>query len=203
MSIEVKVNDLIGGFLGISSQAEKILEKTEFVLVGAGKNEGSVSEEKAAFLTALRNYEARNFAFLLHYQPVACDLRTVSAIIKTLSDIERIGVQGCDIRQIIQKDALSPEAIGRDGLSLMAQKAREMTSNALDAFARNDKVLAQTVIDSDDIVDREFLTLKERIAQRMTGAKTEATDIDKIMIGKYLERIADHACSVSWRVLSL
>ena len=203
MSIEAKVNDLIGGFLGISSQAEKILEKTEFVLVGAGKNEGSVSEEKAAFLTALRNYEARNFAFLLHYQPVACDLRTVSAIIKTLSDIEHIGVQGCDIRQIIQKDALSPEAIGRDGLSLMAQKAREMTSNALDAFARNDKVLAQTVIDSDDIVDREFFTLKERIAQRMTGAKTEATDIDKIMIGKYLERIADHACSVAWRVLSL
>ena len=203
MSIDVKVHDLTGGFLEISSQAEKILEKTEFVLVGAGRNEGDVGKDKAVFLKALRRYEEQTFAFLLHYQPVACDLRMVSAIIKTLSDVERIGVQGCDIREIFRKDKLSPESIGRDGLSLMAQKSREMTSSALDAFARNDKELAQRVIDSDDVVDREFSTLKERISQRMTGARTEATDIDKIMIGKYLERIADHACSVAWRVLSL
>ena len=203
MSIDGKVHALIGGFLDVSSKAEEILQKTEFVLVGAGRNDADIDREKETFLKALRQYEDQTFAFLLHYQPVARDLRMVSAIIKTLSDVERIGVQGCDIRKIIRKDKLSPESIGRDGLALMAQKAREMTSSALDAFARNDKELAQRVIDSDEIVDREFSTLKERISQRMTGAKTEPTDIDKIMIGKYLERIADHACSVSWRVLSL
>ncbi len=203
MSIDGQLQDLIGGFLQVSSQAERILSRVDSAFKGVATLETNPAEEKELFLTQLRAFEQEIFYFLLHFQPVARDLRIVSVMIKTLSDVERIGVQGCDIRTLIHKDSLSAEFLAQEGLLEMVKKVRKMVSMAMDAFVQDNKTKAQEVIDSDDAIDQAFFNLKETISQRMASGKSSRKDIDKIMIGKYLERIADHACSIAWRVFSL
>ncbi len=203
MSIDGQLQELIGGFLRVSSQAERILSRVDVCFKDSSAIATEPAMEKELFISNLRRFEEEIFSFLLHFQPVARDLRIVSAMIKTLSDIERIGVQGCDIRTLVEKDALSGEFLSQEGLPDMLKKARKMVSAAMDAFVQDNKEKAQTVIDSDDAVDQNFVFLKESLSQKMASGKSTRKDIDKIMIGKYLERIADHACSIAWRVFSL
>lgn len=203
MSIDNQLQTLIAGFLEITSQAERILSRVETAFKGTNTPLANPSEEKELFLSNLRGFEKEIFGFLLHFQPVARDLRIVSAMIKTLADVERIGAQGCDIRSLMKKDALTAQNLKEDGLEEMIHKVRKMVSMSIDAFVQDNKIKAQEVIDSDDAIDQAFFSLKESISQKMTSGKSSRKDIDKIMIGKYLERIADHACSIAWRVFSL
>ncbi len=203
MTIDNQLQTLIAGFLEISSGAERILSRVEASFKGTNTLATNPSEEKEIFLTNLRSFEKEIFGFLLHYQPVARDLRIVSSMIKTLADIERIGAQGCDIRALMKKDGLSTQSFKDDGLLKMISDVRKMVSTSIDAFVQDKKEKAQEVIDSDDVVDQAFFTLKESISQKMASGKSSRKDIDKIMIAKYLERIADHACSIAWRVFSL
>ena len=203
MSIDNQLQTLIAGFLEISSQSERILSRVDAAFKDTNTPLTNPSEEKEIFLSNLRGFEKEIFGFLLHFQPVARDLRIVSAMIKTLADIERIGVQGCDIRSLMKKESVSSQSFKEDGLEEMIRKVRKMVSMSIDAFVQDNKIKAQEVIDSDDAIDQAFFSLKESISQKMTSGKSSRKDIDKIMIGKYLERIADHACSVAWRVFSL
>lgn len=134
---------------------------------------------------------------LLRQQPVAGDLRLISAALKMISDMERIGDQACDIADIarmIQDRALLEELPIRK----MAQAAIHMLTDAVDAFVRHDVELARTVMAADDIVDEAFVQIKEKLIETISkDASKGEVCLDYLMIAKYYERIGDHAVNIA------
>ena len=152
-----------------------------------------------------RDIEALCMKLLLQQQPVARDLRLISAALKMITDMERIGDQAADISEITLM--LSKDAYAYD-LSLLSQMAMEtilMVTHSVDAFVRKDLELAKSVILHDDIVDGLFDDIKkmliEAIQQKGSNGEQAA---DFLMVAKYLERIGDHATNIAeWVIYSI
>ena len=140
----------------------------------------------------------------MQQQPVASDLRQISAALKMITDMERIGDQAEDIAEII--GFLN----GRSGeecafVGHMARAAISMVTGSVDAFVRRDVTLAHQVIAKDDVVDEDFrkvkATLIDWIAQRPDDGEYA---LDLLMIAKYFERIGDHATNIAgWVVFAV
>lgn len=151
-----------------------------------------------------RTIEALCLKLLLQQQPVARDLRQISAALKMITDMERIGTQAADIAEII------PFLDGRTGeecgfIRLMAEAAMQMVTESIDAFVKQDIVLARAVVDQDDVVDRFFMQVKAALIQMIAEKPAEGGyALDLLMIAKYFERIGDHAVNIAeWVVFSV
>ena len=133
---------------------------------------------------------------LLQQQPVAGDLRQISAALKMITDMERIGDQSADIAEIVTVMDLS--APRPAALLPMARAAREMVRAAVNAYVQQDAALAQRVIDRDDEVDGCFDAIKRELSAHLAQEHGYAAGaLDLLMIAKYLERIADHATNIA------
>lgn len=144
-----------------------------------------------------RSIEAICLKMLLQQQPVARDLRQISAALKMITDMERIGDQAEDIAEII------PFLNGRTGaecqdIDRMAKATIQMVTDSIDAYVRKDTALAQTVLQSDDFVDDCFQKIKQSLI-RMIAENTADGEyaLDLLMIAKYFERIGDHATNIA------
>ena len=151
-----------------------------------------------------RDIESRCMKLLLHQQPVARDLRAISAALKMITDMERIGDQAEDIAEIV----ISIGNHTMDGLEIIEQMAREtvkMVTDSVDAFVKKDVELAQEVIRRDDIVDSYFLKVKYDIIKLISENPADGGfALDLLMISKYFERIGDHATNIAeWVIYSV
>ena len=135
---------------------------------------------------------------LLQQQPVARDLRQISAALKMITDMERIGDQASDIAEIIITEDKS-EAQDIPMIIKMSEAASKMVRDSVNAYVEKDLDLAIKVMENDDVVDELFeevkTTLINFIAENKGLQGVEA--IDLIMVAKYLERIADHATNIA------
>ena len=151
-----------------------------------------------------RSIEALCLKLLLQQQPVARDLRQISAALKMITDMERIGDQADDIAEILLCRAGRPLSAG-DTLREMARATIRMVSESVDAYVRQDVDLAQQVIAADDEVDGYFDRIKAHLIDRIAKDVDdgEAT-LDLLMIAKYYERIGDHATNIAeWVMFSV
>ena len=144
-----------------------------------------------------RDIENLCLRLLLQQQPVAGDLRQISAALKMITDMERIGDQADDIAEILLCRAGRPLSAG-DTLRDMARATIRMVSESVDAYVRQDVDLAQQVIAADDEVDYDFNAIKHTLAQEIAAdpGKVDAA-LDLLMVIKYLERIGDHAVNLA------
>lgn len=153
---------------------------------------------------AERDIESLCLKLLLRQQPVARDLRQVSAALKMITDLERIGDQANDIADIItEMEAVTAEDVGH--IREMAQAAIRMVTASVDAYVKGDVALARQVIADDDGIDNAFqrvkIALVDLIAQRPEPGEYA---LDLLMIAKYFERIGDHAVNVAeWVIFSI
>ncbi len=152
-----------------------------------------------------RDIEALCMKLLLQQQPVARDLRLISAALKMITDMERIGDQAADISEITI--FLAKEKYVQD-LNLMSQMAMEtilMVTHSVEAFVQKDLNLAKSVIDHDDVVDKLFDDIKQQLIeliQKNVANSEQAADL--LMVAKYLERIGDHATNIAeWVIYSI
>lgn len=163
-----------------------------------------VIENGSAIDQMERDIESRCMKLLLHQQPVAKDFRLISAALKMITDMERIGDQAEDIAQIViflkGRTAADFPAI-RD----MAKETKEMVTQSVDAFVKKDLELAAHVILRDDIVDDYFSKIKHDIIKLIGEQKTDGEfALDILMISKYFERIGDHATNIAeWVIFSI
>ena len=139
-------------------------------------------------------------AKLLRQQPVASDLRFISAAMKVVTDVERIGDHAADIAEIVPHLAGVRKA-GDPAVSRsieMGRKAHKMLQDAMSAFAAEDEAAAKAVIDADDAVDYDFNTIKRMLGGEIAAdpGKVDAA-LDVLMVIKYLERIGDHAVNIA------
>jgi len=142
---------------------------------------------------------------LLHQQPIATDLRLVSAALKMITDMERIGDQSADIAEIAIMLAGTPYIKELEHIPQMAEATIKMVSDSIDAFVAKDLELAISVIKYDDIVDELFDTIKFELVEliRKDNSNVEQA-MDFLMIAKYFERIGDHAVNIAeWVVFSM
>ena len=151
-----------------------------------------------------RDIEALCLRLLLQQQPVARDLRKISATLKMITDMERIGDQAEDIAEIVtflkgrtgQNDDLLRE---------MARSTIKMVTESVDAFVKHDIMLAEKVVAYDDVVDNYFEQVKDELIARIAENPDDGEyALDLLMIAKYFERIGDHAVNIAeWVIFSV
>ena len=151
-----------------------------------------------------RDIEGRCMKLLLHQQPVARDLRQISAALKMITDMERIGDQAEDIAEIVT--FLNGRTMeGMELIEEMAHETIEMVNASVDAFVKKDVELAQKVIAQDDVVDDYFSRVKSGIINLITKNSVDGEfALDLLMVSKYFERIGDHATNIAeWVIYSV
>ena len=144
-----------------------------------------------------REIESICLKLLLQQQPVAKDLRGISAALKMITDMERIGDQAEDIAEIITFLG------GRTGeewhdIRIMAEATIKMVTDSIDAYVMQDLKLARSVLDYDDVVDDAFDRVKQTLIKMISeNAADGEYAVDMLMIAKYFERIGDHATNIA------
>ena len=150
-----------------------------------------------------RDIEMLCLKLLLQQQPVARDLRQISAAMKIITDMERIGDQAADIAEIILAmlaQGYASEDVGH--IREMAAEAIKMVTESVDSYVQRDPVRAKQVIAYDDVVDRCFDQVKQVLIGKI-AANPDCGEhaLDLLMIDKYLERIGDHAVNIAQWVI--
>ena len=142
---------------------------------------------------------------LISQQPVARDLRLISAALKMVTDMERIGDHASDIGEITVAMAGIPYIKNLEHIQSMARETTVMVLKSLEAFVEKDAEKAREVIRQDDVVDDLFVTVKQELIQLIhqdPNNGEQATDL--LMIAKYFERIGDHATNIAeWAIYSI
>ena len=151
-----------------------------------------------------RTIETSCLKLLLRQQPVAKDLRQISAAMKMITDMERIGDQAEDIVDLIPKMVKGTEE-KYPQIQEMAKAAQYMVTEAVNAYVKQDLGLAKTVMDYDDVVDNYFNQIKSDILGIIAANPGEGEyALDLLMIAKYFERIGDHCTNIAeWVEFSL
>ncbi len=153
-----------------------------------------------------RDIETLCLKLLLQQQPVARDLRQISAAMKLITDMERIGDQAEDIAEIILTmlaEGYVPEDVGH--IREMMAETIKMVTDSVDSYVRQDAGQARKVIAHDDVIDSYFTRVKKVLIQTVVDQPAQGEHIlDLLMIDKYLERIGDHATNIAeWVIFSV
>ena len=146
-----------------------------------------------------RSIETLCLRLLLQQQPVARDLRQISAALKMITDMERIGDQAEDITEIIVflDGRCDSDEIGKL-LRDMAHATIKMVTESVDAFVKHDIMIAKAAIADDDTVDAYFDSVKDELIARIAkNPQDGAFALDLLMVAKYFERIGDHAVNIA------
>ena len=144
-----------------------------------------------------RTIETICMKLLLRQQPVARDLRAISAALKMITDMERIGDQAEDIVEIIPHMTARPHE-EYPKIREMAKETIAMVTDSVDAYVKQDVYLAKAVQMHDDIVDNYFTRVKSGLIQIIAANPEEGEfALDLLMIAKYFERIGDHATNIA------
>jgi phosphate transport system protein len=149
-----------------------------------------------------RNIEARCLTMITKQQPVAGDLRLISAALKVVTDIERIGDQAADIAELICRFENTSVAECSEHIKPMLFAAKDMVHKSILSLVKRDKKMAQEISKEDDVVDGYFNLIKEEVIEKLKAKKMDADlCVDTLMVAKYLERIGDHAVNIAeWEV---
>ncbi|WP_138302874.1 MULTISPECIES: phosphate signaling complex protein PhoU [Eubacteriales] len=133
---------------------------------------------------------------LLQQQPVAKDLRQISAALKMITDMERIGDQTADIAEIIISAGMS-EAGDVKKIEEMSSGVARMVNDSVTAYVERDLELARKVMEADDNIDKLFDEIRASIIKLIAEGNKGEQGVDLVMISKYLERIGDHATNIA------
>ena len=181
---------------GISAATKALLDQDDDLRESAMAAEREIDQKE-------RDIENLCMKLLLQQQPVASDLRAISAALKMISDMERIGDQAADIAEITRFIADSP-LTSRVSIAEMARSVIGMVTASIDSYVRKNLELAQSVVRKDDEIDELFLNVKNELIRLIGQGDDGEVCIDLLMIAKYLERIGDHAVNIAqWVEYSL
>ena len=202
---DLQLKQLNDDIIEMGNMIERAIEMGVYALIGHDTDKAKQTIDYDMDIDHMeRDIEALCMKLLLQQQPVASDLRQISAALKMITDMERIGDQADDIAEILLCRAGRPLSAG-DTLRDMARATIRMVSESVDAYVRQDVDLAQQVIAADDEVDGYFDRIKAHLIDRIAKDVDdgEAT-LDLLMIAKYYERIGDHATNIAeWVMFSV
>ena len=175
---------------------ESIFESTDTLFTGNYHEAEDTINLHHRIHKAERDIEETCLRLLMEQQPVATDLRIISASLKAVYDLERIGEIGADIADLVLNEHLS---VANDMLNLksMSQIATSMVNDAVTALANQNVELAKAVIDRDDQVDEGFDKAKAFLIDNFNKDGNPEYLINLLMVAKYFEKIGDHAVNIA------
>lgn len=196
---DLQLKQLNDDIIEMGNMIERAIEMGVYALIGHDTDKAKQTIDYDMDIDHMeRDIEALCMKLLLQQQPVARDLRQISAALKMITDMERIGDQASDIAEIIISARMT-EAMDISRIGQMSEAAAKMVRDSVTAYVKKDLELSREVMASDDIVDEMFEENKRElvsfIAEKKGGYGERA--IDLIMVAKYLERIADHATNIA------
>lgn len=189
---------LNGKMIDMGAECESIIALSVKALLDGSIEDAQRARENGIKIDQMeREIESICLKLLLQQQPVARDLRVISAALKMITDMERIGDQAEDIAEIITFLGGRTGEECRD-IRVMAEATIKMVNDSIDAYVSRDVALAKAVCDYDDVVDDAFVRVKEKLISMITENIADGEyAIDLLMIAKYLERIGDHAVNIA------
>ncbi len=149
-----------------------------------------------------REIESQCLFLITKQQPVASDLRVVTASLKVVTDIERIGDNVADMAELLLRLKLKDLTLFSIHIDGMIDATREMFCDAVDAFVNRNPERAREVIKEDDVIDEFFNKVKSDLIESLKKEIKDADEcIDVLMLAKYLEKIGDHAVNIAeWEI---
>ena len=200
-----QLKSLHKGLIEMGEQCESVITMATDALI----NNNKAGAESISVLDTYIDHQERDIEslclkLLLQQQPVASDLRQISAALKMITDMERIGDQAADIAELVKYIDGDP-IINMTKIGDMAKHVIYMVTESVNAYVKKDVTLAQNIIKYDDEVDDLFNEMKNEIID-IIAKKNDAAEkaVDLLMIAKYLERIGDHATNIAeWAVFSV
>lgn len=149
-----------------------------------------------------REIESECLFLITKQQPIVSDLRAVTASLKVVTDIERVGDHVADIAELLIRMDMKELSAYSVHLNPMIRETRDMLRMAVDAFTGRNKEEAQEVIQKDDVVDELFNAVKNDVIESLKKETRDADEcVDILMIAKYLEKIGDHAVNIcEWEI---
>ncbi len=191
--------------LYMGSLCEDTIQQTiEALMSGDVKKAHALNNMMSQLTQQERSIENICLKLLMQQQPVARDLRTISSSLKMVTDMERIGIQACEIAEIIAAGNVV-RATDKVDFQELSNEVSHMVQMAMMAYDKKDMNLADEVIKYDDVVDKLFCDIRGDLIKQLKDDTNDAECfIDMLMIDKYFERIGDHAVNiVSWVKFSI
>lgn len=193
-----QLNLLNKKMIEMGAECESIIAlSAKALLDGDVENAKKVKEQGRRIDHMERDIESICLKLLLQQQPVARDLRTISAALKMITDMERIGDQAEDIAEII---VFLNGRTGKEchGIRRMAEATIKMVTDSIDAYVAKDLELSKAVRAYDDVVDNDFAEIKHTLIKMIAENTADGEyALDILMIAKYFERIGDHAVNIA------
>lgn len=183
---------------------DTIQQTVEALMSGDVKKAHALNNMMSQLTQQERSIENICLKLLMQQQPVARDLRTISSSLKMVTDMERIGIQACEIAEIIAAGNVV-RATDKVDFQELSNEVSHMVQMAMMAYDKKDMNLADEVIKYDDVVDKLFCDIREDLIKQLKDDTNDAECfIDMLMIDKYFERIGDHAVNIaSWVKFSI
>ena len=183
---------------------DTIQQTIEALMSGDVKKAHALNNMMSQLSQQERSIENICLKLLMQQQPVARDLRTISSSLKMVTDMERIGIQACEIAEIIAAGNVV-RATDKVDFQELSNEVSHMVQMAMMAYDKKDMNLADEVIKYDDMVDKLFCDIRGDLIKQLKDDTNDAECfIDMLMIDKYFERIGDHAVNIaSWVKFSI
>lgn len=183
---------------------DTIQQTIEALMSGDVKTAHALNNMMSQLTQQERSIENICLKLLMQQQPVARDLRTISSSLKMVTDMERIGIQACEIAEIIAAGNVV-RATDKVDFQELSNEVSHMVQMAMMAYDKKDMNLADEVIKYDDVVDKLFCDIRGDLIKQLRDDTNDAECfIDMLMIDKYFERIGDHAVNIaSWVKFSI
>ena len=183
---------------------DTIQQTIEALMSGDVKKAHALNNMMSQLTQQERSIENICLKLLMQQQPVARDLRTISSSLKMVTDMERIGIQACEMAEIIAAGNVV-RATDKVDFQELSNEVSHMVQMAMMAYDKKDMNLADEVIKYDDMVDKLFCDIRGDLIKQLKDDTNDAECfIDMLMIDKYFERIGDHAVNIaSWVKFSI
>ena len=195
---------LNANILKMGKMIEIAIESTVIALMGRDIQAAStVSENDEAIDNMEREIEALCMKLLLQQQPVATDLRVITAALKMVTDMERIGDYAADIAELVLQ---IPDCKYNkmDTITEISTQIIKMIHDSVNSFIQRNYDKAQIVIAQDDIVDNLYHEIKSDLIQKIKKTDDGEQILDYLLIARYFERIGDHATNIAkWVVFAI
>ena len=176
---------------------DTIQQTIEALMSGDVKKAHALNNMMSQLTQQERGIENICLKLLMQQQPVARDLRTISSSLKMVTDMERIGIQACEIAEIIAAGNVV-RATDKVDFQELSNEVSHMVQMAMMAYDKKDMNLADEVIKYDDVVDKLFCDIRGDLIKQLRDDTNDAECfIDMLMIDKYFERIGDHAVNIA------
>lgn len=195
---------LNANILKMGKMIEIAIESTVIALMGRDIQAAStVSENDEAIDNMEREIEALCMKLLLQQQPVATDLRVITAALKMVTDMERIGDHAADIAELVLQIP-DYKYNKMDTITEISTQIIKMIHDSVNSFIQRNYDKAQIVIAQDDIVDNLYHEIKSDLIQKIKKTDDGEQILDYLLIARYFERIGDHATNIAkWVVFAI